>query len=162
MNTPLITLLRQPQILVLRILRPAPPIDADVISNAVPDSVNPRILFTEILQHHFLEEQICALLQEQLDRKIMSNSPEAVVISLKHVKFLGSTALGLIIRMNNTMNGGMVAPSRVYLCEIPAGVMREFSAARGLKNHCRIFSTREQAIEAARNASPGSPPMWNI
>ena len=150
------------QILILRTLSPAPHIDADVISNAVSDTVNPKILFTEILQHSFLEEQICALFQEQLERKIMSNSPEAVVMSLRHVTHLTSTALGLIIRMRNELSGGMHTPSTLYLCEIPPDIMEVFDVTRGLRKHFNIFATREQAIEAARNANPNSPEMYAI
>ena len=100
----------------------------------------------------------CPLFQKEVDSLVEAGSAD-VVLNMRMVKFLNSTAMGAIIRAGTKLSesGGKLAISR------PSSFSREVMEKVGLDRLVPIFDTDEAAGEAvvaghAAQAGAGAPP----
>ncbi|MDA1265671.1 MAG: STAS domain-containing protein [Planctomycetota bacterium] len=92
----------------------------------------------------------CPLLQEEVDG-IQKTGVHHVVLNLRMVKFINSTALGAIIKASKALGkeGGKLVISR------PSAFCRDIIEKVGLDRVVPIYDTDEDGIAALRGAQPG-------
>lgn len=84
----------------------------------------------------------CPMLQEEIEG-VQKSGVQRVVLNLRMVKFINSTALGAIIKASKALagQGGALAISR------PSAFCRDILEKVGLDRVVRIFDTDEEAVE---------------
>ena len=91
----------------------------------------------------------CPLLQEEIDA-VVKSGVRNVVLNLRMVKFINSTALGAIIKASKSMKseGGALAISR------PSSFCRDIISKVGLDRVVGVFDTDEAAVESFGGSAP--------
>jgi anti-sigma B factor antagonist len=111
-------------------------------------NAEPRDTFTILHLRGEFDTYYCPLLQKEID-DLMKAGVLGVVLNLRLVKFINSTALGAIIKSSKQLNakGGKLAISR------PSAFCRDILEKVGLNRVVSIFDSDEEAGASMTNAT---------